>query len=212
MLLSAGKSAEARAEFERSLSGAPNRALSLLGLARSAAKAGDHAASEDAYRRLAAVWRHADPDLPEVAEVRRSASPIAARLTVAPRLRGICALRAAPASGSAGCGLDRSPDPGQTLRSRGARLLPSVTSGDSSRRDRGRWHDRGGDHRTSTGRIYGSVEGAVVGSGTAGAPPGARFLKARHQRAAPRPRRQHASQSAFPPKRARICSPAQGPS
>ena len=79
MLLSAGKPAEARAEFERSLSGAPNRALSLLGLARAAAKAGDRAASEDAYRRLAAVWRHADPDLPEVAEVRRSASPIAAR-------------------------------------------------------------------------------------------------------------------------------------
>ena len=31
----------------------------------------------------------------------------------------------APASGSAGCGLDRSPDSAQTLRSRGARLLPS---------------------------------------------------------------------------------------
>ncbi|HLN59121.1 MAG TPA: tetratricopeptide repeat protein [Thermoanaerobaculia bacterium] len=79
MLFSAGKSAEARAEFERSLAGAPNRALSLLGLARAATKAGDRPASEDAYRRLAAVWRYADPDLPEVAEVRRSASPIAAR-------------------------------------------------------------------------------------------------------------------------------------
>ena len=75
MLLSAGKSAEARAEFERSLSDAPNRALSLLGLARSAAKAGDRPASEDAYHRLAAVWRRADPDLPEMAEVRSSASP-----------------------------------------------------------------------------------------------------------------------------------------
>src|SRR6266545_209875 len=30
----------------------------------------------------------------------------------------------APSSGSAGCGLDRSTDPEQTLRSRGARLLP----------------------------------------------------------------------------------------
>jgi tetratricopeptide (TPR) repeat protein len=79
MLLSAGKAADARGEFERSLSGAPNRALSLLGLARAAAKSGDRSASEDAYRRLAAVWRLADPDLPEVAEVRRSASPIAAR-------------------------------------------------------------------------------------------------------------------------------------
>ncbi len=79
MLLSAGKAADARAQFERSLSGAPNRALSLLGLARAAAKSGDRSASEDAYRRLAAVWRRADRDLPEVAEVRRSASPIAAR-------------------------------------------------------------------------------------------------------------------------------------
>ncbi len=79
MLLSAGKPAEARAEFERSLAGAPNRALSLLGLARAAAKAGDHAASEDAYRRLSAVWRHADTDLPEVAEVRGSTSPVAGR-------------------------------------------------------------------------------------------------------------------------------------
>ncbi len=79
MLLAAGKAAEARAEFQRALDHAPNRALSLLGLARAAAKAGDHAAAEDAYRRLAAVWRRADPDLPEVAEVRRSASPVAAR-------------------------------------------------------------------------------------------------------------------------------------
>jgi len=29
----------------------------------------------------------------------------------------------APADGSPGCGLDRPPDPEQTLRSRGARLL-----------------------------------------------------------------------------------------
>ncbi|HEY3125307.1 MAG TPA: hypothetical protein VGK70_14750, partial [Thermoanaerobaculia bacterium] len=47
-------------------------------------------------------------------------------LTVAPRLRGICAC-GAPASDSAGCGLDRSPDSAQALRSRGARLLPAVT-------------------------------------------------------------------------------------
>src|ERR1700692_3635585 len=45
--------------------------------------------------------------------------------TVAPRLREICAF-GAPASDSAGCGLDRSPDPAQALRSRGGRLLPRL--------------------------------------------------------------------------------------
>ena len=79
MLLKAGDAGQARAEFERSLSRAPERALSLLGLARAAAKSGDRTAAEDAYRRLAAVWRRADPDLPEIAEVRGSAPPVAAR-------------------------------------------------------------------------------------------------------------------------------------
>jgi hypothetical protein len=78
MLLNAGGAGEARAEYERSLAHAPERALSLLGLARAASKAGDRAAGEDAYRRLAAVWRRADPDLPELAEARRSPGPVAA--------------------------------------------------------------------------------------------------------------------------------------
>jgi len=50
--------------------------------------------------------------------------------SVAPRLREIWAF-GPPASGSAGCGLDRSPDLPQSLRSRGARLLlrlPQETS------------------------------------------------------------------------------------
>jgi hypothetical protein len=75
LLLKAGNAAEARAEFERSLAHAPKRALSLLGLARAAAKAGDRAAAAEAYGRLAAVWRNADTDLPELAEVRRPPSP-----------------------------------------------------------------------------------------------------------------------------------------
>ena len=79
MLLAAGNPGEARAEFERSLAHAPNRALSLLGLARTAAKSGDRAAAADAYRRLAGVWRHADPDLPDLAEARNSPAPLAAR-------------------------------------------------------------------------------------------------------------------------------------
>jgi tetratricopeptide (TPR) repeat protein len=79
MLLAAGKPAEARAEFESSLAHAPNRALSLLGLARAAGKSGDRAAAEDAYRRLAALWRRADADLPELAEARASGTTTAAR-------------------------------------------------------------------------------------------------------------------------------------
>jgi tetratricopeptide (TPR) repeat protein len=77
--LKAGNAAEARAEFERSLAHAPERALSLLGLARAAAKAGDRPAAEEAYRRLAAVWRHADADLPELAEACRTPAPLATR-------------------------------------------------------------------------------------------------------------------------------------
>jgi Tfp pilus assembly protein PilF len=79
LLMNAGSAGEARAEFERSLAHAPERALSLLGLARAASKAGDRAAAEDTYRRLAAVWHRADPDLPELAEARRSPAPVAAR-------------------------------------------------------------------------------------------------------------------------------------
>ncbi len=63
LLLAAGKPAEARAEFERSLARAPNRALSLLGLARACAKSGDRDAAREADARLAAVWRRADADV-----------------------------------------------------------------------------------------------------------------------------------------------------
>ncbi len=78
MLLKLGDAAEARVEFERSLARTPERAMSLLGLARAAAKSGDRAAAEDAYKRLAVVWRRADADLPELAEARGSAMPLAA--------------------------------------------------------------------------------------------------------------------------------------
>jgi predicted Zn-dependent protease len=79
LLLKSGNAGEARAEFERSLAHAPERALSLLGLARAAAKAGDRLAADEAYRRLASVWRHADADLPELAEARRPPAPVASR-------------------------------------------------------------------------------------------------------------------------------------
>ena len=73
MLLASGDAAAARTEFENSLATAPNRALSVLGLARSAAKAGDGAAAADAYRRLASLWSRADTDLTDLPEVRRAA-------------------------------------------------------------------------------------------------------------------------------------------
>jgi predicted Zn-dependent protease len=79
MLLKSGNAAEARAEFDRSLAHNPERALSLLGLARAASQAGDPAAAEDARKRLAAVWHRADSDLPELVEVRRTTAPVAAR-------------------------------------------------------------------------------------------------------------------------------------
>jgi tetratricopeptide (TPR) repeat protein len=64
ILLGEGRAAEARAEFEAALAHAPGRSLSLLGLARAAAKAGDAAASREAYAALAKNWTRADPDLP----------------------------------------------------------------------------------------------------------------------------------------------------
>jgi tetratricopeptide (TPR) repeat protein len=79
LLLASGDAAGASAEFEKALASAPNRALSLLGLARAAAKSGDRAASAEAYRRLASIWSRADADLPETAEVRGTGPPVATR-------------------------------------------------------------------------------------------------------------------------------------
>jgi len=69
MLLELDQPSEARREFKRALAGAPRRALSLLGLARAAAKAGDAAAARDAYLELQSVWSQADRNLPELKEV-----------------------------------------------------------------------------------------------------------------------------------------------
>ena len=73
LLLAMDRPADARREFEASLARAPKRALSLLGLARSAAKAGDAAASREAYAELARIWARADSSAPAIAEVRRQA-------------------------------------------------------------------------------------------------------------------------------------------
>ena len=69
VLLQLGRPAEAQREFARALELSPRRALSLLGLARAAASAGDRQTVERAYADLRGVWRRADPDLPGLDEV-----------------------------------------------------------------------------------------------------------------------------------------------
>lgn len=70
ILLQAGRPAEAALQFRKNLRLHPNRALSLLGLARAEAAAGDKPAALASYARLLEVWRHADRDLAELREAR----------------------------------------------------------------------------------------------------------------------------------------------
>jgi tetratricopeptide (TPR) repeat protein len=70
VLLAAGRAEEAARQFELSLLRTPNRAASLLGAARAAVRLGDGETARQRYATLAGIWRQADPDLPELAEVR----------------------------------------------------------------------------------------------------------------------------------------------
>ena len=72
LLLAAGRPAEARKQFEASLARAPRRALSLLGLARAAAKAGDAGVARESYAELGQVWSAADADVPGLRETREA--------------------------------------------------------------------------------------------------------------------------------------------
>lgn len=69
-LLQSGKSAQAIAEFEAAFKKAPNRSLSLLGLARAQAAAHDAKAAAATYRTLLANWHAADAGLPGMSEAR----------------------------------------------------------------------------------------------------------------------------------------------
>jgi len=69
ILLQLHRPKDALAEFDLALKMAPRRALSMLGRARAFAAMGDAAAARKAYTELAAMWVHADPDLPARAEV-----------------------------------------------------------------------------------------------------------------------------------------------
>ena len=68
VLLRAGRAREAAQQFATSLLRQPNRARSLLGSARAAARAGDTKGAAAAYSTLLRVWSQADAQLPELRE------------------------------------------------------------------------------------------------------------------------------------------------
>ena len=69
MLLELDRPTEARKQFELALERAPRRALSLLGLARAAARSGDSETVQRTYAELKSIWMSADADLPALREV-----------------------------------------------------------------------------------------------------------------------------------------------
>lgn len=70
ILLFLDRPKEAQQQFERALLWHPNRARSLLGLARAAAQLGHIQATRQAYANFLNIWNLADPDLPELREAK----------------------------------------------------------------------------------------------------------------------------------------------
>jgi len=70
ILLGTGDAAGAVKQFKAALARTPKRAASLLGLARAANAAGQHAESVKAAKEFLAAWHLADTDRPELAEAR----------------------------------------------------------------------------------------------------------------------------------------------
>ena len=70
ILLRAGQPKEAVEKFQTALLRQPNRARSLLGLARAAAQSGDRATATATYTKLLDQWKQADADLAELREAR----------------------------------------------------------------------------------------------------------------------------------------------
>ena len=73
LLVAMQRPAEARKEFELALVRTPLRARAVLGLARAERALGHGVEAAAAYRRLQEIWRGADPQLAELAEVRDGA-------------------------------------------------------------------------------------------------------------------------------------------
>ena len=70
ILFRAGKHERAVEQFKTALLRQPNRARSLLGLARVHAKSGNNTEAANVYTRLVEQWKDADADLPELKEAR----------------------------------------------------------------------------------------------------------------------------------------------
>ena len=68
VLLRAGRAKEASQQFATSLLRQPNRARSLLGAARAAARGGDAKGAAAAYSALVRIWAQADAQMPELRE------------------------------------------------------------------------------------------------------------------------------------------------
>ncbi|MGE0474994.1 MAG: hypothetical protein AB7P17_15275, partial [Nitrospirales bacterium] len=71
ILLFLDRPKEAQQQFERALLWHPNRARSVLGLARAAAQLGHIQATRQAYANFLNIWNHADRDLPELREAKQ---------------------------------------------------------------------------------------------------------------------------------------------
>lgn len=71
ILLFLDRPQEAQQQFERALLWHPNRARSVLGLARAAAQLGHIQATRQAYATFLNIWKHADQDLPELQEAKQ---------------------------------------------------------------------------------------------------------------------------------------------
>jgi len=69
-----GRNAEALAAYDRALELSPGRSAALLGRARVLARLGRADDARHAYAQLAASWKNADPELPDLAEVRTGAA------------------------------------------------------------------------------------------------------------------------------------------
>jgi tetratricopeptide (TPR) repeat protein len=71
MLLDMGRPADARKHFEETLRRTPGRPKAIVGLARAAEAMGETATATAHYTRLLEMWKHADPDRPELQAARR---------------------------------------------------------------------------------------------------------------------------------------------
>ena len=70
LLMSMGRAAEAKKEYELALARTPRRPAVLLGLARANYALGNRTESKRLYQELASIWHAADADMPALAEVK----------------------------------------------------------------------------------------------------------------------------------------------